>query len=344
MEVMEDAMRKNIILSISILFLSSLLISQNVKIGEVNYYDGSAKICREIEGTVKCEFVRFGMSIFKDDRIITSEGRVEIDFGNNDFLRVDKDSEVIFRMEEKNPNIEVKKGKIYLSTVSKEKYKILSRKNLLEISTPGKYRIESGDKTSISVIKGFAEVTFSDGSFTTLEKGEMAEEKNGKILRGFSATYDSFDRFVQKRDRIFEVPSKEREVAYYPPYWYYEPYWMWSYYYYWLPYSFWYYPSFYYGYWPYYWYYIPYREVPYFRSENWRNVLSKETQVYKGGNPPSHSPIRYKYTSTFSKSSSHYGGSGSSSYQGSISKSTLSSSSSSSSSSGSSGHAKPKDK
>jgi len=64
-------MRKNIILSISILFLSSLLISQNVKIGEVNYYDGSAKICREIDGTVKCEFVRFGMSIFKDDRIIT---------------------------------------------------------------------------------------------------------------------------------------------------------------------------------------------------------------------------------------------------------------------------------
>ncbi len=339
-------MRKKIILiSISTLCLSYLLLSQSVKIGEVNYYDGSAKVCRDIDGAVKCEFVRFGMSIFKDDRLITSEGRVEIDFGNNDFLRVDKDSELIFRMEDKIPDLEVKKGVIYLSTVSREKYKVFSGKNLVEISTPGKYRIEGGDKTSISVISGFAEVTFSDASFTTLNKGEIVEEKNGRISRGFSATYDFFDRFVQKRDKIFQVPSKEKEVVYYPPYWYYEPYWMWNYYYYWLPYSYWYYPGFYYGYWPYYWYYIPYREVPYFRSENWRNVLSKESQIYKGGTPPPHSPVRSKYTSTLSKSSSYHG-SGSSSFQSSMSKSTISSShsSSSSSSSGSSGHAKPKDK
>lgn len=337
-------MRKKIFLmSISILFLSLFLLSQNIKIGEVSYYEGSAKICREIEGATKCEFLRFGMSIFKEDTVITTDGRVEIDFGNNDFLRMDKDSEVFFSLTDKCPNIEVKRGAVYLSTVSKEKYRILSRGNTAEISTPGKYRIESNDKTLISVINGFAEVTFFNGSFTSLSKGEMVEAKNGKIVKGFSATYDFFDRFVQKRERIYAVPSKEKEVAYYPPYWYYEPYWMWSSYYYWLPYSYWYYP--FYGYWPYHWYYIPYREVPYFRSENWKNVLTKESQVFKGGNPPSSSPVRYRYSSPYSgsRSSSHYG-SGSSSSYGSISKSTISSSSSShSSSSGSSGHAKPKD-
>ncbi len=338
-------MKRNLILiSISILFISSFLLSQSLKIGEVSYYEGSAKICREAEGVFQCEFVRFGMSTFKDDKLITSEGRVEIDFGNNDFLRVDKDSEVIFNLEDNSPSIEIKKGAIYLSTVSKEKYKLSSRNNIVEVSTPGRYRIESKDKTSISVINGFAEVTFSDGSFISLNRGEMVETKDGKFIRGFCATYDSFDRFAQKREKILGIPSKEKEVVYYPPYWYYEPYWMWNSYYYWLPYSYWYYP-FYYGFWPYYWYYIPYREVPYFRSDNWRNVLSKDSLVYKGGTPPPSNPVRYKYSSTYAgHSSSHL--SGGSSYQGSISKSTISSPSSthsSSSSSGSSGHAKPKD-
>lgn len=340
--------KKIFLMSISILFLSLFLFSQNIKIGEVSYYEGSAKICREIEGATKCEFLRFGMSIFKGDSVITSDGRVEIDFGNNDFLRMDRDSEVFFSLANKYPDIEVKKGAVYLSTISKEKYKILSRGNSAEISTPGKYRIESNDKISISVINGFAEVTFSDNSFTTLSKGEMVETKNGKVVKGFSATYDFFDRFVQKRERIYAVPSKEKEVIYYPPYWYYEPYWMWYSYYYWLPYSYWYYPFFYYGYWPYHWYYVPYREVPYFRSENWRNVLTKESQVYKGGTPPPTSPVRYRYASPYHASrNSSYHGSGSSSSYGSISKSTISSSHSShssGSSSGSSGHAKPKDK
>lgn len=340
-------MRKRIFLmNILIFSLSLILLSNNVKIGEVSYYDGSAKVCKQVEGEIQCEFLRFGANIFKGDTLVTGDGRVEIDFGNNDFLRIERNSQVLFGLENKSPLLEIKKGVVCLSTVSREKYKLLSGNNIVEISTPGKYRLETTDKTSISVVNGFAEVTFSDGSFVSLNKGEMVEVKNGKISKGYCATYDSFDRFVQKREKIIAPPSKEKEYAYFPPFWYYEPYWMWYSYYYWLPYSYWYYPFFYYGYWPYYWYYIPYHEVPYFRSENWRNVLTKESQVYKGGNPSPSSPVKYKYTSPYSGHSS-YKGSGSSSHQGSISKSTLSaspSSHSSSSGSGSSGHAKPKDK
>lgn len=345
-------MKKRMFLISILCFLFPLFLVSQVKIGEVSYYEGAAKICKQVEGKVQCEFLRFGTNIFKGDSVLTSDGRVEIDFGNNDFLRIDMNSEVWFGFEDKSPILNVKKGVVYLSTVSKEKYKLISRNNTVEVYTPGKYRAETTDKTIISVVNGFAEITFADGSFTSLNKGEMIEVKNGKILRGFCATYDTFDRFVQKREKIFAPPSKEKGYAYLPPFWIYDPYWIWYSYYYWLPYSYWYYPfySYYYGYWPYYWYYIPYREVPYFRSENWRNVLTKESQVYKGGSPPPSSPVRYKYTSTY-HGSSHYHGSGSSgfsSYQGSLSKSTISSSHSSysshSSSSGSSGHAQPKDK
>lgn len=335
-------MRKIIFLNLLVIFFPFLLISQEIKIGEVNFYEGSSKICREIKGETKCEFVRYGTNFLKGDTVITSEGRVEIDFGNNDFLRIDKNSKVYFDLEKQEPVIDVKKGIIYLTTVSRERYLVKSKRNTVDIGQPGKYRIESGDKTTIFVIKGFAEVTFSDGSFESLNRGEVVEVKNGKILRGFSATYDSFDRFVRKREMVLGIPEKETKelTYYYLPYWYYGRFWEFFYYPTWyVPYNFWlwgwYYP-WYGGY-----YYVPYIPT---KGETWRGILTKDSQVYKGGNPPPRSRIRYKLSSPYHSSHgySSYHGSGSSSYHSTLSKSNISSSSSSSSHS--SGRAHPKDK
>ncbi len=364
-------MRKINFLIVLIFAFCFRLIAQEIKIGEVNYYMGSAKVCRDIQGEIKCEFVKFGTNFFKGDSLITSDGRVEIDFGNNDFLRVDKNSEVYFGLENKNPNLDIKKGRIFLTTVSNEKYHLTSKGHKMEISQPCKFSVEGGERVSISVIRGFAEVTFADGSFTTLNTGEMVELKNGKVLRGFSATYDSFDRFVKKRENFLGIPAKERrEFPTYYPYWYCEPYWFWDWYYYW-GYWYWHYHYFYYPY-PYayalYPFHLFYRAYPlYFRgsTDSWRNILKKEDLNYKGGNPPQSSSIRFKgaLSSSNQSGTSYYRFSATSplnyhgsysSYHGSISKSNISSphsssfshppSSASSSGSHSSGHARPKDK
>ncbi|MGQ9618331.1 MAG: hypothetical protein ACUVUG_05130 [Candidatus Aminicenantia bacterium] len=342
-------MRK-IILTLSIGIVSSLfLFSQNLKIGEISFYDGSAKICKEVEGALKCEFVRFGKSIYKGDTLITSDGRVEIDFGNNDFLRVDKGSEVLFEIKENAPNLEIKKGKISLTTSTKERYSISAGGNIVEISNSGRYRLENLDIFSFFVTKGYAEVTFSNGDFAILEKGRAVEVKNGNVLRGYTATYDSFDRFVQKREKVFETVTKE--YTYYLPYWrlgY--PYWVydWNWYFepYWWYYGFW--PYFYYPF--YYWYPYYGGEIPPGRALQYRDILTKYGQHYRGGSPPSGSRVKPKYfTSPYHGSVSNYGNykGSSASYHGTFSKSNISASNPSSnshSSGGGHGQAKPKDK
>ncbi len=359
-------MRKIKFLIVLIFAFCFLLIAQERKIGEINYYIGSAKVCRDIQGEIKCEFVKFGTNFFKGDSLITTDGRVEIDFGNNDFLRVDKNSEVYFGLENNNPNLDIKKGRICLTTVSKETYHLTLKGHKMEIFQPGKYSIDCGERVSISVIRGFAEVTFADGSFTTLNTGEMVEMKNDKVFRGFPATYNSFDRFVKKRENFLGIPAKERKEFFpYYPYWYCEPYWLWDWYYYhfYYPYPFAYtlYPFFH----PFYLYYRAYPLYLPGLADSWRNILKKEDLTYKGGNPPQSSSIRNKRTLSSSNQSGtsyyrfsatsplNYHGSYSP-YHGALSKPNISStpsssfshspSSSSSSGSHSSGHARPKDK
>ncbi|MGB9892995.1 MAG: DUF6600 domain-containing protein [Candidatus Saccharicenans sp.] len=183
----------------------------NDSVGRVSFIEGKAFIQRAAD--IGYEEAVINDPVTEGDRIGTSEGRLEIQFGGRNYLRLDNDTKLdIMNLPKKDSDLtrfRVWSGHIYLAINN------LNKEKSIEIHTPdssfyvlekGIYRIdvEEGRGTEILVFKGLVEAAGEQNSY--LVKGEqhleMAEGRFSSKPSGFRPVADDgFDRWNESRDQ-----------------------------------------------------------------------------------------------------------------------------------------------
>lgn len=183
----------------------------NESVGRVSMLEGQAFIQRAAD--IGYEEAVVNDPVTEGDRIGTTNGRLEIQFGSLNYLRLDNDTKLdIMNLPRKDSELtrfRIWSGHVYF-TINK-----LSQEKSVEIHTPdssfyvlerGIYRIdvEEGRGTEIMVFKGLVEAAGEQNSY--LVKGEqrleMAEGRfNSKPSAFRSVAEDSFDRWNEARNK-----------------------------------------------------------------------------------------------------------------------------------------------
>ncbi len=180
-------------------------------IGRVSFLEGKAFIQRAAD--IGYEEAVVNDPVAEGDRLVTSEGRMEIQFGRRNYLRLDNDTKLDIMSLPRRDNdlvrFRVWSGHVYFAINN------LKREKGIEIHTPdssfyvlekGIFRIdvEEGRGTEILVFKGLVEAAGEQNSY--LVKGEqrleMAEGRFSSRPAGFRPVADDgFDRWNQARDQ-----------------------------------------------------------------------------------------------------------------------------------------------
>lgn len=183
----------------------------NDSVGRVSFLEGKAFIQRAAD--IGYEEAVVNDPVAEGDRLGTSEGRMEIQFGRRNYLRLDSDTKLdVMNLPRKDNDLirfRVWSGHVYFAINN------LNREKGIEIHTPdssfyvlekGIFRIdvEEGRGTEILVFKGLVEAAGEQNSY--LVKGEqrleMAEGRFASKPVGFRPVADDgFDRWSQARDQ-----------------------------------------------------------------------------------------------------------------------------------------------
>jgi len=183
----------------------------NESVGRVSFLEGKAFIQRAAD--VGYEEAVVNDPVAEGDRLGTAEGRMEIQFGRRNYLRLDSDTKLDIMNLPRKDNDLIKfrlwSGHVYFTINN------LNREKGIEIHTPdssfyvlekGLFRIdvEEGRGTEILVFKGLVEAAGEQNSY--LVKGEqrleIAEGRFASRPVGFRPVADDgFDRWNQARDQ-----------------------------------------------------------------------------------------------------------------------------------------------
>ncbi|HEK86047.1 MAG: DUF6600 domain-containing protein [Candidatus Saccharicenans sp.] len=183
----------------------------NDSIARVSYLQGKGFIQRAAD--IGYEDAVLNDPVAEGDRIGTADGRLEIQFGQRNYLRLDNDSKVdVLNLPKKDSELtrfRLWSGHIYLliNQLNKEKN--------IEIHTPdssfyilerGIYRIdvEENKGTEILVFKGLAEAAGEQDSYLVKaeQRLDMAQGRfNSKPVSFRPVADDSFDRWNESRDK-----------------------------------------------------------------------------------------------------------------------------------------------
>ena len=160
-----------------------------------------------LERDGRAERSPLNMPLLSGDRVSTSDGRVEILFGDGSTLDVDAASTVDFQSDDL---LRLLDGRIRIDipgparTVS---YRVDSSAGSARITEPGDYRVSllHGDRETqleLAVIRGAAEISTEQGT-TALRAGERAYASAG-LAPSYAYTYntanmDAFDRWSESR-------------------------------------------------------------------------------------------------------------------------------------------------
>lgn len=180
-------------------------------VGRVSFLEGKAFIQRAAD--IGYEEAVVNDPVAEGDRIGTAEGRMEIQFGRRNYLRLDSDTKLdVMSLPRKDTDLirfRIWSGHVYFTINN------LNREKGIEIHTPdssfyvlekGIFRIdvEEGRGTEILVFKGLVEAAGEQNSY--LVKGEqrleMAEGRFSSRPVGFRPIADDgFDRWNQSREQ-----------------------------------------------------------------------------------------------------------------------------------------------
>lgn len=183
----------------------------NDSVGRVSFLEGKAFIQRAAD--IGYEEAVVNDPVAEGDRLGTAEGRLEIQFGRRNYLRLDNDTKLdVMNLPRKDNDLirfRIWSGHVYFAINN------LNREKGIEIHTPdssfyvlekGIFRIdvEEGRGTEILVFKGLVEAAGEQNSY--LVKGEqrleMAEGRFASRPAGFRPVADDgFDSWNQSRDQ-----------------------------------------------------------------------------------------------------------------------------------------------
>ncbi len=170
------------------------------------------------------EEVSENMPVTEGDRIGTADGRMEINFGNGNYIRLDRNTKIDFtrlpRSTSSFTQIQLWSGSIIISlgTLETEKH--------LEIRTPdmsaylldkGEYRldVEDGKKTRIQVFRGMLEAAGESESIL-IKKSQRATAFQGRITQSEelnAASQDNFFYWNKGREEIVRKNSSRGKPA-----------------------------------------------------------------------------------------------------------------------------------
>lgn len=146
------------------------------------------------EGTVN-------LPIVENDKLGTQDGRAEVHFGNKNYLRIDRYTQIdlaaLPKQGNDSINIHLLSGNIYLRVSH------LEREKAFEIHTPdasyyildvGLYRfsVQENQQTELRVLEGAAEAAGEEGSIL-VEANEAVLAANGLFTSGPGASYASYE-------------------------------------------------------------------------------------------------------------------------------------------------------
>lgn len=183
----------------------------NDSVGRVSFLEGKVFIQRAAD--VGYEEAVINDPVTEGDRLGTADGRVEIQFGRRNYLRLDNDTKLdILNLPKKDSELtrfRVWSGHVYLMVNN------LDKEKNIEIHTPdssfyilekGIYRIDVDENkgTEILVFKGLAEAAGEQDSY--LVKGEQRLEIAEGRFAAKPASFrpvaeDGFDRWNESRDK-----------------------------------------------------------------------------------------------------------------------------------------------
>ncbi|HEY7057243.1 MAG TPA: DUF6600 domain-containing protein [Vicinamibacterales bacterium] len=190
----------------------------------IAFVDGSATL--ERDGRPETELLN--MPLMSGDRLRTSDGRVEVLFGDGSALYVDARTTVDVQSDEL---LRLMDGRVRVAIVGPVRtvsYRIDSPAGAVGITEPGDYRLAllHGDRETqleLAVLRGTADI-FTDQGSTPVRAGQRAYASAGlapSFTYAFnSAALDDFDRWTEtRRDVQFGVSAQylPSEVQQYAP-------------------------------------------------------------------------------------------------------------------------------
>lgn len=192
----------------------------NESFARLSYISGSVYIQRGPD--LGYEEGIINMPIEEGDRLGTTDGRVEIYFGKNNYVRLDSNTKVDFLNLPKKGydlvRLRVFAGNIYLSVNRLEKEKTIEVHTAdasFYVLDEGLYRIDVSEnkKTEIFVFQGVVEAAGEQGS--QLLKSEQALEVAGgrfasRPQRFYAVAEDSFDRWSEFRESHIRTEVTKR--------------------------------------------------------------------------------------------------------------------------------------
>lgn len=187
------------------------------------------------------------LPVVEGDKLGTKDGRAEIHFGKNNYLRIDQYTQVDFdrlpRRGDDSVSIHLYSGNIYLriSTLEREReFEVHTPDGSFYVLEEGLYRFEIGNtqETALFVDEGTIEAAGEEGS-ETIGSGERLVVSNGYFTFGpeyfYASQDDSFaewnrgrdmfqNRYVRSRYLPVELNEYEAELDYYGSWTYERPY------------------------------------------------------------------------------------------------------------------------
>jgi hypothetical protein len=153
------------------------------------------------------------LAMAEGDKLGTREGRVEIQFGGRNYLRVDRSAQVEFAKLPRQDNdpykLHLLNGDIFLriGTLNQEKaFEVHSPDGSFYVLAEGLYRfkVEDNRQTELLVVEGSCEAAGESGS-VVVKAGESLVADNGSLRSGqgtLTASYDDFGRWNESRDSL----------------------------------------------------------------------------------------------------------------------------------------------
>jgi len=224
-------MKKALLLAVAFLVFIPLGLSAQSDTPSKGYYADSYARLSYLNGDVfvqrtsglGTEKAEANLALIQGDQLGTANGQAEVQFGHQNYLRLDQNSKVKFALLPTQGNdritIQVLEGNAYLRIGS------LAREKAVEVDTPdasyyvldeGLYRfnVSLNKQTEVLVFAGSLEAAGQAGS-VMVRGQESLIASDGKMLGDpapFTPRSDNFDQWNESRDALFAQKSTPRHL------------------------------------------------------------------------------------------------------------------------------------
>ncbi len=208
-------MRKKIILFILVIALTTIGFSQDSPM-RISYISGNVMVQRGYD--FGFEDAQLNLPIVSGDRIMSENGRAELELRGRNFMRIDEFTKADIEERGNSINFKLLKGAIYLhirNNAVYEDFVVSFPRGETVILEEGDYRftVREANEVEIKVFRGVAEVYCDDGT-KYVRRSQILILRDGRFVSSPSYIYysdrDDFDRWNDERNSIVDNFSYSR--------------------------------------------------------------------------------------------------------------------------------------